>query len=634
VRKALLFFILFTTLFFNCVAQTAQIMQGEKRAASILQKAPAVRAVNNYDLKYHRMAWYVDPTIREIAGNVTSYFVPGSTLSMIEFDFSSALVVDSVIYHSLPTSATHLATDILQVDFPLAITGGVLDSVTVYYHGVPPSTGFGSFIQDGHAVDSILWTLSEPYGAKDWWPCKQDLQDKIDSIDIYITNPLQYRAASNGILISETIVGLDKTAHWKHRYPIATYLICFAVTNYAVFSDYSIYGVDTVEILNYIYPEDSASAILPVYANTLQMQLFDTLFGLYPFHKEKYGHAQFGWGGGMEHQTMTFVGNFNLELLAHELAHHWFGNKVTCGSWEEIWLNEGFATYASGLSYEHLDPPIWMPFKKSAINIATSLPDGSVFCTDTTDIDRIFSVELTYFKGAMILHTLRWIMGDSNFFAAVKNYLNDTSIAFGFSTTDKFRTHLETVYGQSLVWYFNDWYLGEGYPTYAVNWSVDLSNVVNLSIAQSQSHPSVPFYELPVPIRFKNAVNDTTIVFDHTFSGQTFSTSLAFKPDSALFDPEKWIISKANTVVSVAEDALNNKLNVYPTITQSDVTILTSLTENAYELSVYAINGELIFSKKLLQGSNVVNLSNLESGIYCLVASNKQQTMFQKIMKY
>lgn len=611
-----------------------QLIQGEKRKAAVLQKAPATRALNNYDLKYYRLAWQVDPTVREIAGNVTSHFIPGAAVSMIEFDLSSALVVDSVIYNSAPTSATQLASDILQVDFPVALSVGVLDSVTIYYHGIPPSTGFGSFIQDGHAGDSILWTLSQPYGAKDWWPCKQDLQDKIDSIDIFITHPKEYRAASNGLLQSETIVGTDKITHWKHKYPIVTYLICFAVTNYAVFSDFAPYGLDTVEIVNYVYPEDSLLTIIPVYANTLQMQLFDTLFGLYPFYKEKYGHAQFGWGGGMEHQTMTFVGNFNLELLAHELAHHWFGDKVTCGSWEEIWLNEGFATYASGLSYEHLDPPIWMPFKVSAINIATSLPDGSVFCTDTTDIDRIFSVELTYFKGAMILHTLRWIMGDSAFFAAVKNYLNDPGVAFGFSTTDKFRMHLEAVYGQSLIWYFNDWYYGEGYPSYSVNWSVDITNTVNVTLSQSQTHPSVSFYELPVPIRFKNAVQDTIVVFDHTFSGQNFSTTLSFTPDSAFFDPEKWIISNGNSVVSVKEDAINGQLNVYPTITHTEVIVFTSANESGYDLLIYSSNGDLVLSKKLQPGTNVINVEKFDAGIYCLVASNGKRSSFQKIVKY
>jgi Peptidase family M1 domain/Peptidase M1 N-terminal domain/Secretion system C-terminal sorting domain len=620
---------------FSGLAQMDQLIQAEKGRALALQKAPSTRALNNYDLKYYRLDWQVDPTIRAINGNVTSYFIPSASVSMIEFDLSSVLVVDSVIYHAAPTTATHLASDLLQVDFPVAIPAGVLDSVTIYYHGVPSTSGFGSFIQDGHAGDSILWTLSQPYGARDWWPCKQDLKDKIDSLDIFITNPQQYRAASNGILISETISGTNRIAHWKHKYPIVTYLICFAVTKYAVFSDFSIYGADTVEILNYVYPEDSASTLLPVYASTLQMQLFDTLFGLYPFHKEKYGHAQFGWGGGMEHQTMTFVGNFNLELLAHELAHHWFGNKVTCGSWEDIWLNEGFATYASGLSYEHLDPVYWLPFKTASIAMATSVPNGSVFCTDTNNVSQLFSTELTYFKAAMVIHQLRWVMGDSAFFLAVRNYLNDTNIAFGFSTTDQFRMHMEAVHGSSLVWYFNDWYYGEGYPSYTVTWYADAGNTVNLWLTQAQSHPSVPFYELPIPIQFKNATNDTTIIFDHNFSGEYFTANLSFAPDSAFFDPEKWILSKNNTVVvSVDEGNRSDRLNVYPTITQSEVTIFTNVNETDYDLLIYATNGDLVLSQKLVSGLNTINVAKFDAGIYCLVATNGRRSSFQKIVKY
>ena len=112
------------------------------------------------------------------------------------------------------------------------------DFFTVYYHGEPGNTGFGSFSQAKHGDVPIIWTLSEPYGALDWWPCKQSLTDKIDSINIIVTSPEPYRTASNGVLVSEIISNGKRTMHWKHRYPIVTYLVAVAVTNYTDYSDF------------------------------------------------------------------------------------------------------------------------------------------------------------------------------------------------------------------------------------------------------------------------------------------------------------------------------------------------------------------------------------------------------------
>lgn len=631
--KSFVILVVFTLTLAVGKTQLNQIIEAEKRGALVNKELSNSRAVNNYDLKYYRLQWQVDPMVREITGQVTSHFIPSASISLIEFDFSDALVIDSVIYHNVQTTAT-AGGDLLQIDFPSTIPSGILDSLTIYYHGVPLLTGFGSFNQGSHAGDSILWTLSEPYGARDWWPCKQDLIDKIDSIDIVITHPSQYRAASNGVLKSENIVGPNKITHWKHKHPIVTYLICFAVTNYSVYSNFVPYGIDTVEVVNYIYPEDSLASIPQIAVVVSQMQLYDTLFGIYPFYDEKYGHAQFGWGGGMEHQTMTFMGSFGYELVAHELAHHWFGDAVTCGSWEDIWLNEGFATYLTGLCYEHLLPIYWLPWKTGIINAVTNEVDGSVFCTDTTDVSRIFDSRLTYHKGAMMIHSLRWVMGDSAFYAGINSYLYDPGISFGFSKTENFKSFMEAAHGSSLTWFFNDWYYGEGYPSYTVNWSVDLSNNVSLTVDQTQSHISVPFYELPIPIRFKNATTDTIVVFNHTFSGEGFSTTLSFTPDSAFFDPEKWIISKNNLVVSVKANPTINHLNVYPTITNNTVTVFTNQNEDAYYLFVYSSTGQLIFKQQLNQGANEINFQKLDAGVYYLHAKNGTKTLTQKIVKY
>lgn len=549
-----------------------QIVEMEKRAYSYEKPLPQFSSISDFDINYHRCEWKVDPAVNFIRGEITTYFKPLSVaFDSILFNLSNSLTVDSVKYHENNLNFNH-SGDIITAAFPSEIPFNTLDSVTVFYQGAPPNTGFGSFIQSVHNGTPIIWTLSEPYGSSDWWPCKNSLTDKVDSIDIAISTPSIYRAASNGLLILETINGTDKVFYWKHRYPIATYLICFSVTNYVQYSDWVPFGGDTLEILNYVYPEDSANAATQTATLIPVMQLFDSLFGIFPFQNEKYGHAQFGWGGGMEHQTMTFVSGFDFELLAHELAHQWFGNKVTCGSWEDIWLNEGFATYLAGLCYENLAPNWWTPFKKGKINTIASQPGGSVWCSDTTSVSRIFDSRLSYYKGAMILHQLRWVIGDSAFFSAINNYLTDANCSFEFARTSDLISHFEFSSGQNLSEYFNDWFKGEGYPSYQINWSQN-GNTVSVNLNQTQSHSSVSFFELPVPIKFKNQSQDTIIRFDNTINGQSFSTNVPFTVDSVILDPEFWLITANNLVSSTEEIFWSQKIFIFPNPADDNIQI-------------------------------------------------------------
>ncbi|HRG42625.1 MAG TPA: hypothetical protein PLC27_14550, partial [Saprospiraceae bacterium] len=192
-----------------------------------------------YDLKYYRFEWTIDPAINGIAGTVTPYFkVLGDDFAEINFDFSSALTIDSIVYHGQKLSFSQPSSYLLKINLPAAISAGTLDSLSITYQGAPPSGGFGSFIQSSHNGVPVLWTLSEPFGAQDWWPCKNGLDDKLDSIDVIVTTPSQYRAASNGLLVSEQVLtDSRKSYHWKHRYAITPYLVAIAVTNYSVYSD-------------------------------------------------------------------------------------------------------------------------------------------------------------------------------------------------------------------------------------------------------------------------------------------------------------------------------------------------------------------------------------------------------------
>src|ERR1017187_8685128 len=456
-----LFFITFFSPFTHCISQNKnpiglsniqppslevenKIIEGEQRSAQARINFHENPLTTNYNIVYDQCYWNVDPAVKFISGHINTYFIPANNLTSITLDMSDSLVADSVLYQNQKTTFSH-SGNMLTINFPSSLNSGTEYNADIYYHGIPPgdTSGFGSFGQKKHGPDSTytIWTLSEPNGASEWWPCKNSLTDKIDSIDIFVTTPSQYKDASNGLLVSSNISSGFTTYHWKHRYPIATYLVAIDVAKFSVCSDKAIFKTDTLQILNYLWTEDSAGDHGAIQSMIPGLLLFDSLFEIYPFQKEKYGHAKFGWGGGMEHQTMSYAGNFYFELLVHECAHQWFDDKVTCGSWEDIFLNEGFAVYLTDLCYEYLQNGYWWSiWKNNLLGSITSQPDGAIWVSDTSSVKRTFDQRLTYQKAGYFLHQLRYQVGDSGFFAGVKNYLNDPLLSYNFAQTSDLRS--------------------------------------------------------------------------------------------------------------------------------------------------------------------------------------------------
>jgi aminopeptidase N len=387
--------------------------------------------------------------------------------------------------------------------------------------------------------------------------------------------------------------------------------------------------------VNYIYPEDSAAVVSQTGSVIPMIQLFDSLFGPYPYKGEKYGQAQFGWGGGMEHQTMTFLGGFGFELMAHELAHQWFGNKITCGTWSDIWLNEGFATYLSGLVYEFIQPIYWQRFREVRIKGIVSQPGGSVFCDDTTRIDRIFDSRLSYAKGGMILHQLRWILGDSIFFTALNNYMADPRLAFGFARTEDLKQHLEAVCGCDLQEYFDDWFTGQGYPSWSLRWSQTGDNI-SITLNQSQSHPSVSFFEMPVPVLLKNASKDTLVRLDNTFSGQTFTFRVSFPVDSVLIDPYYQLISSGNVVNGIGEKMAPPALRLFPIPASAYLNV--ELSDFPFtgtgSLRVFDLLGNIraTFSLDFGHGTEKLDISHLSPGLYIYQLNTSKYNLTGKMI--
>ncbi|MFN8310686.1 MAG: M1 family aminopeptidase [Chitinophagales bacterium] len=587
----------------------------------------------NYDVVYHRLELVIDPAVRAIAGSVTTYFKPMQPLTQIAFDLSDSLTVTQVSYHGTVLPFLH-QNDALTITLPATIQQ--LDSISITYQGVPPNSGFGSFVQDFHG-DSVpvLWTLSEPYGARDWWPCKNTLQDKVDSLDLWIAVPEGNRAAGNGLLIDEIHNGGTAVFHWKHRYPIATYLVATAVTNYDQYTDTIVTTAGPITSLNYCYPENKTEWMASSTNTAKCMQLYTRLFGAYPFIREKYGHAQFNWGGGQEHQTMSFQVSLDFELDAHELAHQWFGDKLTCNSWADIWLNEGFATYASGLCYENFAPQYWRAFLETRRKEIFRVDSGSVFCTDTANVSRIFDGALSYSKGAYLLHMLRFICGDKAFFKGILNYVQDPALIYNFSRTKLLQQHLEATSNLDLSVFFREWFVGSGYPSFDLQWK-KRGGLIVANLWQTTSDKKVPFFHMPVMLRvYYDHGNFYDFTVQHHYTGEEFLLHFDAIVDSIVIDPDLWIISKNNKVRKVGEPS-EQFVSIYPDPFSNVFTIWYD-AENLHRprFELYDAKGRKVLGGEIDPNADryEVKTETLQPGVYTLQFYSSEKKKALEVVK-
>ncbi len=619
-----------------------EIAEAEMRSASSLMNFQVNPNTLNYDISYHRLDFTVNPNVASITGRVTTTYTAVSDMTTITFDLFNTMTVTSAKMNNVDLPFNQVGDEVI-ITLPSTQLAGTEATVEVNYFGDPTSSGFGSFTVATHSGTPVLYTLSEPFGARDWWPCKQDLNDKIDSIDVYITAPSQYVAVSNGIEPeAPVIVGGNKTTHFHHSYPIPAYLIAIAVTNYQVYNQQA--GLGTTEspffpIINYMYPETATNNIASLAVTPSILNFFETKFGDYPFRNEKYGHCQFSWGGGMEHTTVSFMtsntsGAYSRGLIAHEMGHQWFGDKITCGTWKDIWLNEGFATYLASLTIEFLDGNAgFVNDKTNKINNITSQNSGAVYLTDSeaTNVNRIFSSRLSYNKGAMVLEMLRWKLGDTAFFQGMLNYISDPNLAYNYAVTTDFQAHMEAVYGNSLQEFFNDWVYNQGFPTYnitAQNWG---SGQARITVSQTQSHPSVEFFEMPVPVRLLGSggqIFDTFV--ENTIDDQEFIIAVPFPITGILFDVDKHIISRNNNA-TLANDIfqLEKAIEIYPNPVTDNFYIQMPTDISLEKISIFNNLGQLV----LEQNTENINTSALATGLHFVEIKTSEGTIHKKIIK-
>lgn len=600
---------------------------------------------DDYDVNYVKLDVNLNPSNTIISGNVlTNAKVVVSSMSKYVFELSTFNTIDSCKIDGQLVTATSNGV-IRTINLPTTLNQNASFTAQVFYHGQAPSgTGFFSYGIRNQTSPSwgakVTYTLSEPYGARDWWPCKQALMDKIDSADIWMTVPDTCKAGSNGVLTAITPMGNSKQRfEWTSRYPIDYYLISVAVSKYV---DYSYYfqfpnSTDSMLYQNYIYanPQTLTNWKQKIDSVPDMIIYFSDLFGRYPFWKEKYGHCMAPLSGGMEHQTMSTVGYFTTTLVAHELGHQWFGDHATCGTWKDIWLNEGFASYIEYLYVNHFRNNVKaFDFMKDVHNNVMSDVGGSVYVDDTTSDSRIFDSRLSYDKGSAVVHTLRFEFNDDNlFFQTLKNYQQVYS--HGTPTTAQFQQLIATALNRNMDTFFNQWIYKEGYPIYQAKWN-QIGNQIYVQLNQTTSAPaSQTLFVTPIEIKLKSANGDTVVRLHNKMNTQNFTIQWSKTMTGMVVDPNDWLL---DSTVSVARD---NAMNVSTLENENAISIVPNPTNNSWhivnlagehQLNLFSINGSLIWSTKASNDTEIP-ADNLPSGMYFLNISNEKINSNFKLIK-
>jgi len=564
-KKYFIFFLIFFLIHILTQAQDGgnYCSEGKISSFSRLSKLSSVQypGDSNIDVTYYKLDLRVYINPNSLSGIVTVKAKAASqNLTTFYLDLVNALAVSSVKLNGTSLTFSQANNQLtINLDRPYNLNEEF--SVEISYSGIPTS-GTGSisnasflFTDKNLSNKVVVASLSEPYGARDWWPSKDTPADKVDSSDVWITADQFFVSVSNGSLgsIVDNPDG-TRTYKWKNHYPLANYLISIAMTNYqTVVDQFEYQSGKFLPVVHYCYPERLDNTRRTAVAKTIDMlRIYSEKFGPYPYLKEKYGHAEFSWGGGMEHQTVTSMGGGAMSsenTIAHELAHQWFGDKVTCKDWQNIWLNEGFASYCECIyreaKYGNADFKSYVDNFMNNTNNGAKKAVGSIYVQNISSENEIFNTARSYRKGAIVLHMLRGIVGDDKFFQILKEYLIEPGLSYNVATTEDFQRIAERVSGMNLNYFFQEWIYGENYPKYTVEWNYEKTNGnnYNLVVRITQNVNSNPsFFTMPIQltVNTENGVENFSIV--NNLQTQVFQLPLNGKPISIQVDPNNWLL--------------------------------------------------------------------------------------------
>ncbi len=642
-QLTLLFIAVCTTGFSQEVLENKYSTAPKKNLVLFNPEGIASEEMSKYDVKSYFLDVSVDNISTNISGNVTIYSeVVQEGMNEFVVELIPDMTIDSVQVESINTTVAREG-DLVKVSLQSTPSVGTFLEVRFYYHGTVPMEGFFSGMsnkEDTSWDKKVTWTLSEPFSAKDWFPVKQDLNDKIDSVKVYITVPDGLMAGSNGLLKKVTNVGTDRLRYeWESHYPIDYYLISLAVSDY---QEYNIYAhpegyPDSILIQNYIYNDAYylSQKKQEINETAALIELFSDKFSLYPFHLEKYGHCIAPMGGGMEHQTMTTLSSFSFGLVAHELGHMWFGDNVTCANWQDIWINEGFASYTEYVAEQNLRSQEaadnWM---ENAHQLAKERPQGSVYIPfeDAGSEYRIFDYRLSYKKGASIIHMIRFELdNDTVFFNVLKEF--QAQYSGGVATGLDFKRVLEDVSGKDFTTYFDQWYFGKGFPYFTLGWK-QLNDSLLITSIQSTSSNETPFFQMPLELKIEFAEKDTLIRIFQTEQVQDFKIKIDEYVSNIIVDPRKWSLFELNSI-SYIEDIPNTNIpyKVFPNPASDKISLDFYGKAANRKITILNLAGKEVMQLNSSGPIVIVNIMELASGAYIIQVSEDNEIWNSKLLK-
>ena len=562
--------------------------------------------VLKYTLDLDLYHCYANPYPHSFHANVIITFKVDSSLNSIKLDAkNNSMAIDSIGLSGISFSHTN---NILNIFLDNTYNPGEIVDVKIYYHHYNISDN--AFYSDS----GFVFTDCEPKGARKWFPCWDKPSDKA-LLDLTAKVPHSVLLGSNGKLQDSIHIADTIWYHWVSRDPVATYLtVITSKVNYNLDIIYCpmISNPSVTVPIRFYY--NTGENPIPVENIIVDMtNYYSNIFCEHPFEKNGFAtlNSQFSWGG-MENQTLTSFcpGCWDEYLTAHEFAHQWFGDMITCGTWSDIWLNEGFATYTEALWSEHTSgyTQYKLDIDDDASYYLSNNPGWEIanpnWAVVTPPSNELFNYAVTYCKGACVLHMFRYTVGDSLFFASLKSYASDTvNFKYKNSVIPDFMTKVNQICGQNLDWFFNEWLLYPNHPVYA-----NVYNIINnyngtwtVNFIANQIQTNASFFKMPIElkIQFSNG-SDTIVKVMNDQNNQLFSFLFNKQPALLDFDPYNNIVLKeGTTTVGINEYDFDNPLLILhqnnPNPFSDNTQIIFELpSEMPVKIAVYNIYGKLI----------------------------------------
>ncbi|HOP49553.1 MAG TPA: M1 family aminopeptidase [Ignavibacteriales bacterium] len=588
----------------------------------------------NYDVLKYKITVdlrnnYVYPYARFFTGNVEIDIRLDSVAKYIELDANSqSITIDSIIGD---VKSYQHSNNKLLINFNNTYLPEIETKLKIYYKHNDISDG-AFYVNDG-----FVFTDCEPIGARNWFPCNDLPSDKA-LMELVAFTPSNVLLGSNGILADSVNYGSYIKYRWVSNQAIATYLI--VITSRVNYN------------LNEFYVFDKwQNKYIPIrlYYNTgeaISDELKQSIINAYNYFSEKwYPHpfdkngfatlnSDFSWGG-MENQTLTSLcpGCWDENLLIHEFAHQWFGDMVTCKTWADIWLNEGFATWAEAYWLERDGGynAYLSDIKKKANYYLQNNPGYAIYNPSWADnlpnVNTLFNYAITYCKGACVVHLLKYTLGDSLFFNVINKYFN--TYKYQSATIKDFFNIVTSVTGDDYNWFMEQWIKRPNHPIYENAYDI-IDNGEGSTVHFKFYQTNTQFYIMPVKLKFKfQDLSDTTIKVWNNYNGEIFTFNFPKKVTQVIFDPlNEIVLKKATTVVGIEDLSSQQEeetVKVYPNPFNNSSSVSFKLAKSAnVSIILYDILGNKVLNitsnQHMPAGSYQypIQLNNFSSGVYIL----------------